>query len=106
MRRLRQQLILPTIALLAARSLANTHHALAEDPFAFPKYRVTFLNSLPVLNETAQHWLTHGLAGGELEFLDQPWQSANEPIKTSPKRIESGDTSKVNVNTPPFSSFS
>ena len=54
---------------------ARLHHSLVpEDPYAFPKYRVTFLNGLPVLNQTAQSWLQNGLRGGELEFLDQPWE--------------------------------
>lgn len=54
---------------------ARFHNSLVpEDPYAFPKYRVAFLNGLPVLNETAQRWLQHGLSGGELEFLDQPWE--------------------------------
>ncbi|KAF9227518.1 hypothetical protein BS17DRAFT_877747 [Gyrodon lividus] len=42
-----------------------------EDLYAFPKYRVTFLNNLPVLNETAQRWLQDGLRGGEQEFLTE-----------------------------------
>lgn len=44
-----------------------------EDLYAFPKYRVTFLNDLPVLNETAQRWIQHGLHGGEQEFLGESW---------------------------------
>jgi protein OS-9 len=98
--------MLPFALLVLCNALsanAKVHHALAEDPFAFPKYRVTFLNSLPVLNETAERWLKHGLSGGELEFLGQPWQSAYEPASTAPKGIESGDTS--NVSTPIFFSL-
>ena len=50
---------------------ARLHDSLVpEDPYAFPKYRVTFLNGLPVLNETAQRWLQTGLHGGEAEFLE------------------------------------
>jgi hypothetical protein len=66
-------------------------HSLPDDTFAFPKYRVTFLNALPLLNETAQKWLKDGLRGGELEFLDQPWkeESWHEPI--SLKEIGNGD---------------
>ncbi|KAG2116768.1 uncharacterized protein F5147DRAFT_769126 [Suillus discolor] len=41
-----------------------------EDLYAFPKHRVTFLNNLPVQNETVQRWLNEGLRGGESEFLD------------------------------------
>lgn len=54
---------------------ARLHHSLVpEDPYAFPKYRVTFLNGQPLLNETAERWLRDGLHGGESEFLDQPWK--------------------------------
>ena len=70
---------------------ARLHSSLVpEDPYAFPKYRVAFLNGLPVLNETAQRWLELGLRGGELEFMDQPWQEGTE-WRTSPvKSIEGG----------------
>lgn len=70
---------------------ARIHNSLVpEDPFAFPKYRVTFLNGLPLLNETAQRWLENGLRGGELEFLDQPWQE-DEQWRTPPvKSIDGG----------------
>jgi protein OS-9 len=61
------------------------HQSIPEDLHAFPKYRVSFLNGLPVSNETAQKWLTNGLQGGELEFLGQ-WH--NKPLK----EIESGTT--------------
>ena len=71
---------------------ARIHHSLVpEDPFAFPKYRVTFLHGLPVLNETAQRWFQHGLKGGELEFMDQPWQEQHfrvPPIQS----IDGGDS--------------
>jgi protein OS-9 len=50
-----------------------------EDPHAFPKYDVTFLNGLPVLNETAERWLRDGLEGGQLEFLEEPWVSDDSP---------------------------
>lgn len=77
---------------LAALVSARLHHSLVpEDPFAFPKYRVTFLHGLPVLNATAQRWFQHGLNGGELEFLDQPWQedhSRAPPVQS----IDGGDS--------------
>lgn len=61
-------------SLLAVVS-ARLHHSLVpDDPYAFPKYRVTFLNGLPILNETVQRWMADGLRGGEAEFLDQPWE--------------------------------
>jgi len=47
-----------------------------EDLYAFPKHRVTFLNNLPVQNETAQHWLNEGLRGGESEFLNDRWDES------------------------------
>ena len=61
-------------------AFARIHASLIpEDPHAFPKYDVTFLNGLPVLNETAERWLHHGLHGGLLEFLEEPWVSGNSP---------------------------
>lgn len=59
---------------LVAHALAKGPlHTLPEDPYAFPKYHVSYLNGLPVLNETADKWLRDGLRGGDLEFLEQPW---------------------------------
>ncbi|RDX56639.1 hypothetical protein OH76DRAFT_1414157 [Lentinus brumalis] len=76
---------------LAALVAARVHHSrVPEDPYAFPKYRVSFLNGLPVLNDTAERWLHDGLRGGELEFLDQPWRESHwdaNPLK----RIEGTD---------------
>ncbi|GLB35036.1 putative glucosidase II beta subunit-like protein [Lyophyllum shimeji] len=77
-------------ALVAPAHAARFLHSLPEDTYAFPKFRVAFLNNLPVLNETAERWLTEGLRGGELEFLDQPW-SGHSHTSTSPKEIDSGD---------------
>ena len=70
---------------------ARVHHSrVPDDPHAFPKYRVTYLNGLPVLNETAYRWIEHGLRGGELEFLDQPWEE-DVQWRTPPVRsIEGG----------------
>lgn len=58
---------------------------------------MTFLNGLPVLNDTAERWLRQGLRGGDAEFLDQPWQE--DPSQTTPlrKEIGSGD---IPVDTP------
>ena len=80
---------------LCLLATARLHHSLVpEDPYAFPKYRVTFLNGLPVLNETAQRWLRDGLDGGELEFLEQPWRES--PWQGSPwQGIEGGQTSEA-----------
>jgi len=86
-----------SICLIAA---ARLHHSLVpEDPYAFPKYRVTYLNGLPVLNETADRWLREGLQGGELEFLDQPWKDAHVHTPQF-KGIEGGED-QDNVSTPP-----
>lgn len=64
-------------ALVSARLV---HHSLIpEDPHAFPKFNVAFLNGLPVLNDTAQRWLRDGLPGGELEFLNEPWHNVHPP---------------------------
>ena len=67
------QLPAPLALLVAAAATAGAHWEIAEDLYAFPKYRVGFLNGMPVLNETAERWLAEGLRGGENEFLDQPW---------------------------------
>lgn len=75
------------LAVTAARFL----HSIPEDTYAFPKYRVLFLNRLPLLNETAERWLKQGLRGGELEFLDQPWKDDHWHTPSSPKEIDSGD---------------
>ncbi|OCH95009.1 hypothetical protein OBBRIDRAFT_768589 [Obba rivulosa] len=77
-----------SVALPAA---ARLHHSLVpEDPYAFPKYRVTFLNGLPLRNETAERWLHEGLRGGELEFADQPWKDQQVPTPHL-KSIGTGD---------------
>lgn len=84
---------LPLLSLCGLVAAAGPHWSLAEDLFAFPKYRVSFLNGLPVLNETAERWFAHGLKGGEREFLDQQWHRSNqhgEQIHVV-QSIESGD---------------
>ncbi|EPQ58204.1 hypothetical protein GLOTRDRAFT_126693 [Gloeophyllum trabeum ATCC 11539] len=66
-------------------------HYIPEDPHAFPKYRVTFLNGLPVLNQTADSWLQGGLKGGEREFLEQPLDDDQWQANPFRKGIGSGD---------------
>lgn len=86
--------------LLAASLLpasARLLHSLPEDTYAFPKFRVAFLNSLPVLNETAERWLKEGLPGGELEFLDKPWRDIDRHSSSHPKKIGPGEP---HVHTP------
>ncbi|KAL1713466.1 hypothetical protein EV715DRAFT_211580 [Schizophyllum commune] len=58
-----------SLQIAAARLL----HSLPEDPHAFPKFRVSFMNGQPIGRDTAERWLREGLRGGELEFADQPW---------------------------------
>ena len=60
--------------------VARLLHSIPEDPHAFPKFRVSFLDALP--SDTARQWLTHGLRGGLLEFLDHPWND------DSPREID------------------
>ena len=74
-------LLCSLLGLYSAHAVAGRIHAslIPEDPHAFPKYDVAFLNGLPVLNETAERWLRDGLQGGILEFLEEPWVSKNSP---------------------------
>ncbi|EGN95410.1 hypothetical protein SERLA73DRAFT_186387 [Serpula lacrymans var. lacrymans S7.3] len=74
-----------------------------EDVHAFPKHRVTFLNNLPVLNETAQRWLRDGLRGGAREFLDETWNDdASWHTVPSLKEIGSGDIHGAAESSKPF----
>jgi len=59
------------LLLHASLSSPRLLHSLPEDPYAYPKFRVAFLNA-PVMNETAQRWFAQGLRGGQSEFLDHP----------------------------------
>ncbi|KAH9079467.1 hypothetical protein EDB83DRAFT_2342786 [Lactarius deliciosus] len=79
-------LLLPLFC--AHLSLARLFQSLPDDLYAFPKYRVSFLNGLPLLNETAERWLREGLRGGEPEFLDHPTQWQDPPPF---KHIDAGD---------------
>lgn len=69
--------------------------SLPEDTYAFPKYRVTYLNGLPVLRDTAERWLQEGIRGGELEFLGQPWKEGTTHASPSRKGIGSGDSQET-----------
>lgn len=77
------------LALSVHVAVARLLHSLPEDTYAFPKFRVAFLNSLPVLNETAERWLKDGLHGGELEFLEQPRKLSTYSTPLDRKGIES-----------------
>lgn len=96
---LKQTLVLLALA-FAVDVDARLHHALAEDLFAFPKYRVTYLNGLPVLNDTAERWLKEGLQGGELEFLDRPWKDAHQSQRSLFKEIGTGGDVEVSDGEP------
>jgi protein OS-9 len=76
-------LLYAVLGLCSARTASARIHAslIPEDPHAFPKYDVTFLNAFPVLNETADRWLRDGLKGGLLEFLEEPWVSTEPPFR-------------------------
>src|SRR5882757_6944078 len=62
-----------------------------EDIHAWPKYKVSFLNGLPVLNHTAQHWLQDGLRGGEKEFLGLEWTTDSQSAPSILKSIDAAD---------------
>lgn len=79
-------LLLP---LLIALTKARFLHSLPDDPHAFPKFRVVFLNNQPVLNSTAERWLAQGLSKGEPEFLEHTWTPVH-----SLNRIEGGGQSE------------
>ncbi|TFK29853.1 hypothetical protein FA15DRAFT_663134 [Coprinopsis marcescibilis] len=67
-------------------------YSLPEDTHAFPKFAVSFLNGHPILNQTAQYWLTHGLGGGEREFMGQPWHTGPNSPSYQRNEIDAGDT--------------
>ncbi|KAK0210661.1 hypothetical protein DFS33DRAFT_1252254 [Desarmillaria ectypa] len=68
-------------------SLGRLLHSLPEDTYAFPKYKVSFLNNLPILNQTAERWLEHGLDGGEAQFLDQPYSVQSQSIESGDAEV-------------------
>ncbi|CAK5264261.1 unnamed protein product [Mycena citricolor] len=65
--------------LLLLPAVAARLSSLPEDPYAFPKFAVDFLDHLPVPNDTAQRWLANGIRGGQREFLGQPWEDPRHP---------------------------
>jgi hypothetical protein len=70
-------------------SASRLLHLLPEDPYTLPKFRITYLNDLPLLTETAQRWLKDGLRGGQREFLEQSWDEG--VTLPSRKEITSGE---------------
>lgn len=83
--------VLLTCCFLQAVS-ARLSHSLPEDTYAFPKYRVTFLNGLPIQRDKAERWLHDGLRGGESEFLERPWNAGPFETPSSLRGIGSGDS--------------
>lgn len=85
-----------TLAALAispiALSQARLLYSGPEDLYAFPKYRVTFLNDFPVVNKTAQRWIQDGLRGGEQEFLGESWDPPAWYSKSGMKEIGTSET--------------
>ena len=75
-----------SLQIAAARLL----HSLPEDPHAFPKFRVSFMNGQPIGRDTAERWLREGLRGGELEFADQPWHEGSAGWRDWTSRKEIG----------------
>ncbi|TRM61907.1 hypothetical protein BD626DRAFT_500888 [Schizophyllum amplum] len=81
-------LLCASLNLAAARLL----HSLPEDPHAFPKFRVSFMNGQSIGKETAERWLREGLRGGELEFTEQSWQEDSGSWHERIPRKEIGGT--------------
>ncbi|KAF9453222.1 hypothetical protein P691DRAFT_781706 [Macrolepiota fuliginosa MF-IS2] len=79
-----------TLALSIHAVVARLLHSLPEDTYAFPKFRVAFLNSLPVLNETVERWLNDGIPGGEFEFLERHRKFTAYSTPLNRREIESG----------------
>jgi protein OS-9 len=77
------------LALIDAVS-ARVLHSLPEDPAAFPKFSVSYMNGFPILNTTAETWLAEGLRGGEAEFLEQPWEENDHQWARTSERKEIG----------------
>jgi protein OS-9 len=70
----------------AAESYALRSSTIPEDVYAFPKYKIHFLNGRPLLNLTAQRWLHDGLTS-EDEFLGVTKSPPSSSL--SPKEIAS-----------------
>jgi len=88
-------LLLAVLALRSVYTVSGRIHAslIPEDPHAFPKYDVRFLNGLPVLNSTAERWLRDGLEGGLGEFLEEGWET--EDSRWS--KLKGIDPTEVNI---------
>lgn len=96
----RTKLPLPLALLVVAATAVSAHWDIAGDLYAFPKYRIGFLNGMPILNDTAERWLAQGLRGGEREFLDQPWdiiddESTGHGSSQGFQQIASGEESTL-----------
>ncbi|PVG02797.1 hypothetical protein CPB86DRAFT_725142, partial [Serendipita vermifera] len=87
--------MLPLALLLLAfsqSSRAARSSSIPEDIYAYPKFKIQFLNSRPLLNFTAQQWLQHGL-NDENEFLGLP-KSSSSPTNLY-KKIASGPADEL-----------
>ncbi|KZT60428.1 hypothetical protein CALCODRAFT_492479 [Calocera cornea HHB12733] len=75
--------LLPILVLFLSSTPAHTQRGLRvtniEDIYAYPRFRVSFLNGFPVSNTTAERWLKDGLVGGEGEFLGEGGEVWRQP---------------------------
>lgn len=83
--------------LFVRQSLANgpQYSSIPEDLFAFPKFRVVFLNKQLIANETAQKWLSEGLPGGEDQFMDRDWQNIQRSARSEPRTIDGNEEVRI-----------
>jgi protein OS-9 len=86
----------------AAESYALRSSTIPEDVYAFPKYKIHFLNGRPLLNVTAQRWLHDGLTS-EHEFLGVTKSPPSSPL--SPKEIASSQDALAPAADPLLSSI-
>lgn len=84
------RIVLSLVVATSAHSADLYFPSIPEDPYAFPKYRVSFLNGFSLSNATAQQWLAQGLKGGEPEFLGKESAPADRASTPSPRSIEPG----------------
>ncbi|KAG8906265.1 Protein OS-9 [Tulasnella sp. 403] len=93
---------LAILALLIEHSSAKLLQHSPEDTYAFPKYRVNFLNNHPVASDIAQVWLSDGLKDGVREFMgsyhsmyENDWpqlEASHTSTNTEPSKVRIYDT--------------
>lgn len=91
---------IPLLFAAAPRTVARGFSQQPEDIYAWPKYKVSFLNGLPVLNHTAKLWLQDGLRGGEKEFLGLEWTTDSQSASPNLNTIDAGDSQLAMGTTP------